>query len=230
MYTRAVRPAPAHERARPKPTMLVSGIENLLNRGLPRSPRARALCAELAGTRIAIEVRGFGTLLLECDGQRLRLTPGGGAPGGTIEAPVRISGGPISLAGLAGTEVAAAMRRGNIAVSGDTALAEKMRELLELLNPDLEEELALAVGDVPAHQLGRLARAAVAWTQRAADTAVRNVGEFLAHERRDLVSRAEGRQFLEGVDTLREDIDRLEVRTAHAAAQLAARRGERSGA
>jgi ubiquinone biosynthesis accessory factor UbiJ len=38
------------------------------------------------------------------------------------------------------------------------------------------------------------------------------VAEYLAHERRDLVSRPEGRQLLEGIDTLRDDVDRLEAR------------------
>ena len=45
-------------------------------------------------------------------------------------------------------------------------------------------------------------------------TAVTNVAEYFAHEKRDLVSRNEGEQFLRGVDTLREDVDRLEARLA----------------
>ncbi|MEJ0006103.1 MAG: hypothetical protein WDM77_06870 [Steroidobacteraceae bacterium] len=39
-----------------------------------------------------------------------------------------------------------------------------------------------------------------------------NVAEYLAHERRDLVPRAEGRQLLDGVDALRDDVDRFEAR------------------
>ena len=68
------------------------------------------------------------------------------------------------------------------------------------------------LGDVPAHQLGRFARAAFGWTHKAATTTVRNVAEYLGHERRDLVPRAEAEQFLQGVDTLREDVDRLAAR------------------
>ena len=44
------------------------------------------------------------------------------------------------------------------------------------------------------------------------NTAARNVHEYLAHERRDLVPRTEATHFLEGVDRLREDADRLEAR------------------
>ncbi len=39
-----------------------------------------------------------------------------------------------------------------------------------------------------------------------------NAAEYFAHEKRDLVPRAEGDQLLKGVDTLREDVDRLEAR------------------
>ena len=47
----------------------------------------------------------------------------------------------------------------------------------------------------------------------AATTGVRNVAEYLAHERRDLVSRPEAEDFYRGVERLREDLDRLEART-----------------
>jgi ubiquinone biosynthesis protein UbiJ len=91
-------------------------------------------------------------------------------------------------------------------------VARKYRELAHLLRPDLEEEFSLAIGDVPAHQLGRLARTAFAWGRQAAATAALNVAEYLAHERADLVPRAEAEQFTSGVDRLREDVDRLEAR------------------
>ena len=37
--------------------MLTATLENVLNRGLPRSPRAQQLCAELTGRSVAVEVR-----------------------------------------------------------------------------------------------------------------------------------------------------------------------------
>ena len=39
--------------------MLTQAIENLLNRNLPRSPRARELCETLAGKRVQVEARGL---------------------------------------------------------------------------------------------------------------------------------------------------------------------------
>jgi ubiquinone biosynthesis protein UbiJ len=53
------------------------------------------------------------------------------------------------------------------------------------------------------------------WTRKAATTSVRNIAEYLGHERRDLVPRNEAEQFLRGVDSLREDVDRLAARIEH---------------
>jgi len=130
----------------------------------------------------------------------------------TLRADAELSGGPMSLLALAGSSPEAVVQRGDVQIGGDADLAQKFRELASLLKPDLEEELSLAIGDVPAHQIGRFARSALGWTQRAAATTVRNAAEYFAHEKRDLVPGAEGDQFLKGVDTLREAVDRLEAR------------------
>ncbi len=195
--------------------MLTSTLENLLNRGLPRSPRARELCRELEGRRIGVGVSGFTRWVVESTGETLRLTRDPAAA-----ADAELSGGPLSLLALAGGEPEAVLQRGDVQIRGDAELAQKFRELALLLRPDLEEELSQAVGDVPAHQIGRFARAAFGWTQKAASTTVRNMAEYLAHERQHLVPRAEGDQFLQGVDVLRENADRLEARIALLAQQL----------
>jgi ubiquinone biosynthesis accessory factor UbiJ len=186
--------------------MLLATLENVLNRGLPRSQRARELTAQLAGRSVAIEVRDLVTLRVAANGQTLSVHRG--ADG----ADARISGGPLGLLGLAGAAPQAVVQRGAVSIEGDAEVAQKFRELAQLLRPDLEEELALLIGDVPAHQLGRLARAGADFSRRAAGTTLQNFAEFLAHERADLVSRNEGEQFLRGVDQLRESFDRLEAR------------------
>src|SRR5262249_12279699 len=91
-------------------------------------------------------------------------------------------------------------------------LARQFRELLGLLRPDPEEDLAGLVGDVPAHQLARLVRGGAGWGAQAVHTTLLNVAEYLGHERGHLVPRQEGEQFLRGVDQLREDVDRAAAR------------------
>jgi ubiquinone biosynthesis accessory factor UbiJ len=188
--------------------MLTATLENVLNRGLPRSPRAQQLCAELTGRSVAVEVREITRLLVESTGSSLRITRGDAG------ADAEIVGGPFGLLALGGDQPEAVVQRGDVEVRGDAELAQKFRELVLLLRPDLEEELSLLVSDVPAHQIGRFARMALGWTRKAAATTAENLAEYLGHERRDLVPRNEGEQFLRGVDALREDVDRLEARIA----------------
>lgn len=194
--------------------MLTQAIENLLNRNLPRSPRAQELCAAMNGKRVRIEARGLGWVLVaECLPSSIRLTKGEPAeqPDGR-PAETEIAGSLMSLAALAGPHPEEVIRRGDVTIRGDAELAQKFRELAMLLRPDVEEELARLIGDTPAHQALRLVRAVTGFGRRAASTGVRNMAEYLAHERRDLVPGAEAEDFYRSVEKLREDLDRLEAR------------------
>jgi len=186
--------------------MLTATLGKVLNRGLPRSVRARQLVAQLAGHSVAIAVRDFARLRVTSDGQTLTVAREDDAADATV------SGGPLSLLALGGTAAQAVLQRGDVTVTGDTEIAGKFRELLSLLRPDPEEELSLVIGDVAAHRLGRLALLAGGWGRRAARVTLENLAEYLGHERRDLVPRNEGEQFLRGVEALREHADRLQAR------------------
>lgn len=191
--------------------MLTQAIENLLNRNLPRSPRAQELCAGLAGKRVRIEARGLGWVLVaECLPTSIRLAK---SVAGAAPPDAEISGNLMSLAALAGAHPEEVIRRGEVTIRGDAELAQKFRELAMLLKPDVEEELSRLIGDTPAHQALRLVRAATGFGRRAAETGMRNMAEYLAHERRDLVPGPEAEDFYRGVEKLREDLDRLEART-----------------
>lgn len=193
--------------------MLTQAIENLLNRNLPRSPRAQEVCASLAGKRVRIEARGLGWVLVaECLATSIRLTKGPTRGEGEPPADAEISGSLMSLAALAGSHPEEVIRRGEVTIRGDAELAQKFRELAMLLRPDVEEELSKLIGDTPAHQALRLVRTVTGFGRRAATTGVRNVAEYLAHEKRDLVSRPEAEDFYRSVEKLREDLDRLEAR------------------
>jgi ubiquinone biosynthesis protein UbiJ len=190
--------------------MLTQAIENLLNRNLPRSPRAQRLCETLKGKSVRIEAQGLGWRL-DCEslGTSLKLTK---AQDSGREPDASISGSLMGLAALAGPHPEEAIQRGDVSIRGDAELAQKFRELAMLLRPDVEEELSKLIGDTPAHQALRLVKAVTGFGRRAVDTGVRNVAEYLAHERGDLVPRAEAEDFYRGVERLREDLDRLEAR------------------
>ena len=191
--------------------MLTQAIENLLNRNLPRSPRALELCAALAGKRVRVEARALSwVLVIESLKTSVKLSKGDASE---PAADAEISGTLLSLAALAGPHPEEVIQRGDVSIHGDAEIAQQFRELAMLLKPDVEEELSRLIGDTPAHQALRFVRMATGFGRRAAATGVRNVAEYLAHERRDLVPRAEADDFYRGVERLREDLDRLEART-----------------
>jgi ubiquinone biosynthesis protein UbiJ len=190
--------------------MLTQAIENLLNRNLPRSPRAQELCGILKGKTVRVEARGPGWSL-DCEslGTSLRL----GKSALASQAPdAEVSGSLVSLAALAGADPEQVIQRGDVSIRGDAEVAQKFRELAMLLKPDIEEELSRLIGDSAAYQAVRMARMVGDFGRRALRNGTRNVAEYLAHERGDLVPRAEAEDFYRGVERLREDLDRLEAR------------------
>jgi ubiquinone biosynthesis accessory factor UbiJ len=199
-------------------------IERLLDRAVARaitdSPRATELIKRLQGRRLAITVSGTPwTTIIESTGRALKaLRPadatGHAAAGAPADAPAdaTIVGAPLSLLALAGGDAQAVIQRGDVQISGNAEIAQQFRELGALLKPDIEAGLARFLGGSGAHLAMRGMRAASDWTRDAAWTSVRNLAEYLSHESRDLVSRPEAEHFLRGVDTVREQLDRIEAR------------------
>lgn len=190
--------------------MLVGPLESLLNRNVAASASARGLCKRLAGKTLALHVAGLPlNIFLSSHGERVVLdTKHEGAADATL------SGSPLSFLRMVGPKPEAALRSGAVQIQGDAEVAQAFSELLREAQPDLEEELSRVIGDVAAHQIGNAARSALGFGQRAARTFAQNVAEFLQEESRDLPSRTEADEFIAGVDKVRDDVERLEVRLA----------------
>jgi ubiquinone biosynthesis accessory factor UbiJ len=190
--------------------MLTEKIQALVDRNVAGSPRARELLAALEGRRLAVRVKftPWGGGARASDGRLLLSKQAEG------DADVVISGTPLSLLALSREVPADVIRRGDVRLDGNGEVAEKFQELLALLAPDLEAELAGLVGDVPAHGAASLLRKVLGYGRSVARTQVQNVGEYLTHESGDLVPRAEASAFLTGVDALREQADRVAARVA----------------
>ena len=191
---------------------LLRPFERILNRQIAGSRRARALLAELQGR--SMELRFAATPLrvrLAAESETLTVRPASDEPADAV-----IEGTPLSFLRLASADAAKSIRAGGMDVKGDAEVAEGFRRLLEASRPDLEEELSRFTGDAPAHYAARFAREALEFGQRAGDILARNVAEYLTEESRDLPVRIETEEFVEGVDRLRESVDRLEARIATA--------------
>jgi ubiquinone biosynthesis protein UbiJ len=190
--------------------MRLTPLESVLNRNIAASSAARALCQRLNGKVLALHIEGLPlSIYFHSQGEQMSLdTQHEGTPNATL------SGTPLSLLRMAGPAPEAALRTGNVHIQGDAEVAQTFSELLKHARPDLEEELSRVIGDVAAHHVGNVARSALGFARRAADTFTQNVSEYLQEEGRDVPSRTEAQEFLVGVDTLRDDVDRLEARLA----------------
>ena len=101
---------------------------------------------------------------------------------------------------------------GRIEIAGDLAVAQQVQALLAELKIDWEELLARAIGDVPAHQVGRATRAVFALGREALAKLERDTADYLNHESQLLARREDLDQFGRAVFVLADDVDRLEAR------------------
>ena len=86
------------------------------------------------------------------------------------------------------------------------------RQLFLAARPDAEEELSRLIGDAPARTVSRLAEGIIGWARRTHRVFGENLAEYLQEESRDLVTKTEVEEFLQGVDQVRETADRVAAR------------------
>jgi ubiquinone biosynthesis protein UbiJ len=110
---------------------------------------------------------------------------------------------------------------GGVEIDGDVELGTKLQRIFERLDIDWEEHLSRLTGDIVAHQLGNTVRGFFAWGRRAADHLGHDVADYLQEENETLPVAWEVEEFIQGVDTLRSDVDRLEARVKRLARNLA---------
>lgn len=187
---------------------LLRPVANLLNRNIAATTPARKLCLELDGKTIAIRVRDTAlAMYFAFQDTVVSLTADTEA-----EPDVVITGSLLTLANMASTGNERAIRTGELDLSGDAGTAKAFQDLLAYAKPDIEEELSTLIGDVAAHQLGEVARGISDWAREARSTMGTNIREYLQEESRDLPSRYEVDRFANQVDTLRDDVARLDAR------------------
>lgn len=187
------------------PPLFILAVERALNAALEDSARAPGLLAALAGHSAVLEIRDTAIrLFLLPEADRLRVTDA------LDEQPdVRICG---SLSALARTALDHDGLPRGLDINGDAALAQQFQQLLREAELDWEDLLARKIGLVPAHEIGRLARAITRYGRHAADALAVSTAEYLREEIHLLPPRREVEAFLRAVDVLRDDTARLETR------------------
>jgi ubiquinone biosynthesis protein UbiJ len=191
-------------------------LAGYIERALADSPRARELCSALAGRSLQIEVTGTGiSALVSATDNGLQLSRAGAAADATI------SGAPLALLAAAAGDPQQLIADGRLQLGGDERVAQQFQALAQLLNPGLEAGLAEFLGPIPAHLGARGLRSIRQWSRAAGRSLLDNSADYLAHESRDLVPRAEAESFLGGVAALRVSVNQAEARVAQLDARLA---------
>jgi len=180
-------------------------LEDVGNRALRFDPETCRRFAELDGRVICLRI-----LRLPLEPLDILLAPSEAGlrrvRQSAAEADVTISASSVVFARLA---MGRPMAAGEIQISGDVALGQAFQRILEHVQIDWEEALSRLTGDIAAHQIARAARHATEWGRHVADTLQQDAAEYLQEEARLLATRPEVERFLDAVDRLRADAERL---------------------
>jgi ubiquinone biosynthesis protein UbiJ len=190
--------------------LTLEGLEQAINRLLDMDPAVCGQLAALHGRTVRIDLSGTGIALNFVVGHdgHLQLL-------GRIEdePDATLAGSPFDLLRAGDkSQGAAQLFGGQVRIEGDTRVGQRFSQALADLDIDWEEQLSHITGDIPAHEIGRALRTLLGDARRVRQSAGDNLSEYLTEEARLLPHRFEIEHFLEDVDTLRDDVDRLEAR------------------
>lgn len=183
-------------------------LEQALNAALALDPKTGERLSRMDGKVIAIELSGTGIRLhLQPENGGLRLMS---HYDGQVDTTLR--GAPLSMLRMSSGRTGEGMFHGGVEIDGDVELATRFQRILEKLDIDWEEHLSRLAGDIVAHQVGNTVRGLFSWGQRAADHLSDDVADYLQEEREILPVDWEVDEFIDSVDVLRSDVDRIEAR------------------
>jgi ubiquinone biosynthesis accessory factor UbiJ len=192
------------------PTFLTEQLERVANRALQYAPLTRLQLHKLEGKSFGIELqRPHFPLLISVTRKGLLFQSHWEG-----SADVSIRGPAVALLRQLRAEdtTPASLMRNGIELEGDQALAQQFVKVLKDLDIDLESALGDLIGDVAAHQIAEVARTGLDWLNRAGKTLLQQSRNFLAEERKVVLTPRQFHRFRDDVEELREDTDRLEAR------------------
>jgi len=99
--------------------------------------------------------------------------------------------------------------------SGDPALLGTLDRVFKQLSWDAEADLAPLVGDIAAHRLNALGRDALAGIARTVSALGHNASEYVVEEAELMARGVDVARFNREVDTLADDVARIEARLRH---------------
>lgn len=192
---------------------LVATVEGALNAYLRLDPSSAAPLNALSGKVIAIELREVDRtfyLLPSASGIQV-CSQYEGLPDATLRGTLWALLWLGTQKGSDG-QARAALFSGAVEISGDVELGQHFKRILDDMSVDWEELVSKVSGDILAHQAANTVRQAQTWGAHLLVTLGQNFAEYQQEESRNLPTQAEVDELLKAVDTLRDDVERIEQR------------------
>lgn len=191
-------------------------IEQAVNGVLKLDPDSNKLLSRFEGKVIAMELEGTGVTLYCLPGTN-------GMNIMTLyEGPIdtTLSGRPYAMLRLATGDSKKVLFSGDVTIRGDVELGQRFKHSLDKLDIDWEEHLASLTNDMIAHKAGYFVREVGNWLNNATVRLSRDGAEYLQQEIFTTPTREDVEGFFRGVESLRDDVARLEARLKQLGEQL----------
>ena len=105
-------------------------------------------------------------------------------------------------------------------LEGDTELAATLAKVLRGMHWEYEEDLSRVIGDAPAHEISEFGRKAVAGVKKQTLNVAGMFTEYWQEEQPLIAKKRHVLHYIQEVDALRDDTDRLEKRLEKLAEKL----------
>ena len=195
------------------PTVLaLSAAQEMLNSALDLDPATRLQLNQLTGRSLLVNVLyPHISILVFLDDNKVRLTPAEDATDYPATATVTATSFDLIKQAL---QRDLAISQSGLQLAGDVFFLQQLQHIAQQLDIDWEQGLSSVVGDVAAQQIGQGVRSLWSFAKKPAAVFLQNSGEYLREEAQLLPTRWQVEDFIEEVQELRTDIDRLEARIA----------------
>lgn len=178
-----------------------------VNNFLALDPEVRQHLTPLSGKVITVHVLPWhAPLQIVFESEQLNFTAGEVYP-----AQLKITGTPLNLLGsiLAGQNTHEQWLISEVSIAGDINLGRELINILHKIDLAWEEYFAQIFGDLIAHNLSQVAQKITTWSRHAGKRMIHNISEYLQEESSWLVPASMLTGFLDEVDELRLEVDRL---------------------
>ncbi|MDD9892834.1 MAG: SCP2 sterol-binding domain-containing protein [Gammaproteobacteria bacterium] len=193
---------------------LLGAVEIAVNRVVKDHPEAAEKLASLEGRSLQLDIRnaGIGMRMYVASGAiEVSLPPQPATQQNRPDARIEAGVGDL-MRMAAGQSDAVSMIASDLRIEGNTDVAQQFQKLLQEAPIDWEGQLAKVVGDVPAYEISQIGKRLFGLAQHAAKSFFSDGTEYLRDESQDLAWPHEVKEFRENVETLRDDVARLEAR------------------